>query len=60
MVVEKVKATVLKDEAVPEFAAEVVSDVVEVTELAFWASESVEVAGLTAWEASQMAQFLLF
>lgn len=57
MVVEKVEATVLKDEAVPESAAEVVSGVVEGTELAFWASEWMEAAGLTAWEASQ---FFLF
>lgn len=52
MVVEKVCELVLKDEAVSELAAEVVSDVVEVTELAFWVSELMEVAGLMAWEAS--------
>lgn len=48
-----------KDEAVPELAAEVVSDVVGVTEPAFWVSELVEVHGLMAWESSQMAHFLL-
>lgn len=53
MAVEKVNELVLKDEAVPELAAAaVVSDVVEATELAVWVSESMEVAGLTAWEAS--------
>lgn len=55
MAVEKVNELVLKAEAVPELAAAaaaVVSDVVEATELAAWVSESMEVAGLTAWEAS--------
>lgn len=54
MAVEKVNELVLKDEAVPELAAAAaaVSDVVEATELAVWVSESMEVAGLTAWEAS--------
>lgn len=53
--VAKVKVLVSKDEAAPELAAEVVSDVVEGTELASSVSELMEVAGLTAWEASYLA-----
>lgn len=52
MAAEKVNELVLMDAAVPELAAEVVSGVAEAPELAFWVSELMEVAGLTAWEAS--------